>query len=131
MLFDTRMFYSPSFWMGLAWARITGKLQSNNNLKYMDLREFVELGYLQEANRQFFHPLGLALVYWEDDKTPDHMNGFLGIWDERHDPEGIYFEFDMNSKEVRDKTKHVASCRKAMAKTRLKWLGFDIQPVGR
>ncbi len=30
--------------------------------KYIDIREFVEEGFLQEANRLFFHPLGLALV---------------------------------------------------------------------
>lgn len=29
--------------------------------KYIDVAEFRELGFLQEANRQFFHPLGLAL----------------------------------------------------------------------
>lgn len=27
----------------------------------MGVKEFREEGYLQEANRQFFHPLGLAL----------------------------------------------------------------------
>ena len=28
---------------------------------FMDIREFRDKGYLQEVNRQFFHPLGLAL----------------------------------------------------------------------
>lgn len=32
-------------------------------IKYMDMAEFQEGGYLQEANRQFFHPLGLALEW--------------------------------------------------------------------
>lgn len=32
-----------------------------DEIKYMDVAEFRELGFLQEANRQFFHPLGLAL----------------------------------------------------------------------
>jgi len=29
--------------------------------KHIDIKEFQELGFLQEANRQFFHPHGLAL----------------------------------------------------------------------
>jgi hypothetical protein len=31
------------------------------DIKRMDIREFRELGFLQEANRLFFHPHGLAL----------------------------------------------------------------------
>ncbi len=34
----------------------------NFDKKFLDLKEFVETGYLQEANRLFFHPLGLALA---------------------------------------------------------------------
>lgn len=34
-------------------------------IRYMDMQEFQEGGFLQEANRQFFHPLGLALE-WTD-----------------------------------------------------------------
>jgi hypothetical protein len=32
-----------------------------DGIKYIDLDEFMEEGFLQEANRKFFHPLGLAL----------------------------------------------------------------------
>lgn len=32
-----------------------------DKIKEMRVTEFRELGFLQEANRQFFHPLGLAL----------------------------------------------------------------------
>jgi hypothetical protein len=32
------------------------------DMKKMDIGEFLEKGYLQEANRLFFHPLGLALT---------------------------------------------------------------------
>lgn len=55
----------------------------------MNLREFMELGYLQEANRQFFHPLGLALFVHVDD------DGFVsewGVYDDRGDPEGWRFD---------------------------------------
>ena len=33
----------------------------------MDLNEFLDAGYLQEVNRLFFHPLGLALAFLQDD----------------------------------------------------------------
>jgi hypothetical protein len=32
------------------------------DIKWIDAREFREAGFLQEANRQFFHPHGLALA---------------------------------------------------------------------
>jgi len=57
-------------------------------VKRMDIKEFREVGYLQEANRLFFHPLGLALeVIVEDDGTEK----IGGVWDYRDDPEGIVF----------------------------------------
>ena len=68
--------------------------------KQMDIREFVEFGYLQEVNRRFFHPLGLAL---EVDKPrqydivtkkrlADGEMELSGVWDSRDDPEGILFD---------------------------------------
>lgn len=58
-------------------------------IKRMDIREFVEIGFLQEVNRQFFHPLGLALEV----KSDDGINWSLsGVWDYRDDPEGIVYE---------------------------------------
>jgi hypothetical protein len=58
----------------------------------MDLREFMELGYLQEANRRFFHPLGLALFA----RVNDHGDVVeLGCYDDRGDPEG--WRFDLSS----------------------------------
>ncbi len=55
----------------------------------MDIAEFVDLGYLQEANRQFFHPLGLALAVEVDE---DGTGYITGVWDEREDLEGIWFD---------------------------------------
>lgn len=55
--------------------------------KYMDLSEFVDSGYLQEVNRQFFHPHGLAIVINKDGED----YSFLGVWDARDDQEGIVF----------------------------------------
>lgn len=55
----------------------------------MAVVDFMDEGFLQEANRLFFHPLGLALsVVTEEDGSTR-----LGeIWDCRSDPEGIVFE---------------------------------------
>lgn len=57
-----------------------------DNIKRMDIKEFHELGFLQEANRQFFHPLGLALEVRVDD---DGNYSLGGVWDYRDDPEGM------------------------------------------
>lgn len=37
-------------------------------IKRIDIKEFREEGFLQEVNRQFFHPLGLALEVLIDDE---------------------------------------------------------------
>jgi len=59
------------------------------NINVMDAKEFREKGYLQELNRRFLHPLGLALeISIEEDGTES-----LGrIWDYRGDPEGISYD---------------------------------------
>lgn len=57
-------------------------------IKHMDIKEFQEAGYLQEANRQFFHPLGLALEVTEEETGKVYLSG---VWDYRDDPEGMMF----------------------------------------
>lgn len=59
--------------------------RKGNDMRFMDLNEFVEKGYLQEVNRQFLHPLGLALV------AAGSGDRIEGVWDSRDDPEGIVF----------------------------------------
>lgn len=63
-------------------------------VKRMSIAEFRELGFLQEANRLFFHPRGLALEVVTDDETGATMR-LGGIWDYREDPEGITYSDDM------------------------------------
>ncbi len=58
----------------------------------MDIAEFRRLGLLQEVNRQFFHPRGLALEI-----IVDGEERFGGIWDFRDDPEGMAFAENMIS----------------------------------
>lgn len=53
-------------------------------MKYINLRTLIEDGYLQEANRQFFHPLGLAMEV-------DTQSGVILIQDWRDDTEGVIF----------------------------------------
>jgi hypothetical protein len=54
----------------------------------IDIKEFREIGFLQEANRLFFHPLGLALEVTQDADDSERLSG---IWDYRDDPEGVIF----------------------------------------
>lgn len=61
----------------------------DNSFKLMDIKEFKERGYLQELNRRFLHPLGLALVVIKEDGA--YRIG--GIRDSRDNPSGIIFNF--------------------------------------
>ena len=61
-----------------------------DDIKRMDIKEFQEKGYLKEANRRFFHPLGLSLVVSMD--TEDGSMELSGIQDHRDDPEGMVFD---------------------------------------
>lgn len=80
----------------------------NNIPKLIELKEFVEKGYLQEMNRRFLHPLGLAMAF---QTTPDGESFFYGIFDVRQDPEGFVYNFqNMGEKEleeVRKKQVHI------------------------
>ena len=93
---------------------------------YADLRELWQLGVLQEANRLFFHPLGLAMV-WEvgDDKEPK----ILGLLDARDDPEGWIFT-DLRSPECAQKSYDVQQLRRRFELARKAKLGSSIQPLG-
>lgn len=96
-------------------------------VKYIDIKEFRERGYLQELNRQFLHPLGLALaVRCEEDGT----ESLQGIWDYRDDPEGMcYTEEVLDSDEARRKKILVEEERKTKGLTRIEKLGYTIQPI--
>lgn len=65
------------------------------SIKYMNIKEFREKGFLQEANRLFFHPLGLALEI--EINVEDRSEKISGVWDYRDDPEGVLFGEDMLS----------------------------------
>jgi hypothetical protein len=82
------------------------------DIKRIDIKEFRSLGFLQEVNRKFFHPLGLALeVIIEADGTEK----IGGIWDYRDDPEGNFFGEGVIRQEAID---YVEKLRKSKIKVR-------------
>jgi hypothetical protein len=89
---------------------------------YINLKEFVDHGYLHEINRQFFHPLGLALSIQVDD---DGAHSVAGIWDYRDDPEGMIFSEETLDP---DKALRIVTEQKEKSKIREERLGFTIQP---
>lgn len=91
-------------------------------IKRIDAKEFQEVGFLQEANRQFFHPHGLALeVMVNDDGTVT----LGGVWDYRDDPEGICF----GDKPDREKAYRVAAERERHVQARIALMGDVVQPL--
>lgn len=61
---------------------------TNAPMPMMDIQEFVDLGLLQEVNRAFLHPRGLALVVEESGEGDARL---VGIWDSREEPDGIAY----------------------------------------
>ncbi len=90
-----------------------------SKIKRMNIREFQKKGFLQEANRLFFHPLGMALEIstdWPKGTTKEekkkYKNAFehpkseyklSGVWDYRDDPEGMLFSDGMIDKKKAEK----------------------------
>lgn len=95
-----------------------------NRAKRMDISEFVNLGYLQEVNRQFLHPLGLALEVTEENGTA----ALTGIWDCRDDPEGIVFE-DLGDEDAKEHARYVDEKSRQRAYARIQKIGSVVQPI--
>ena len=101
-----------------------------NRVKRMNIKEFRKKGYLQEVNRRFLHPLGLALQVIVDSDGSYKLSGIL---DCRGDKEGIYYDVKNSSKERKSKFKKNKDFIDAEFKRRLadriESLGFDLEPV--
>lgn len=91
----------------------------------IDIREFRERGYLQEVNRRFLHPLGLALETVIEEGGAERLGG---VWDYRGDPEGIYFDTD--TLDLAAAAEHVDDEWRRRAPGRRRALGYVVQPVG-
>jgi hypothetical protein len=101
------------------------------DIKKIDIKEFRKLGFLQELNRQFLHPMGFALEVIVDDETGDEKLG--GIWDYRNDPEGIIYDI-ANSTEDRIKrftenANHVEKHINKMIQSRIEKLGYGVEQI--
>ena len=91
-------------------------------MKELDAKEFRDLGLLQEVNRRFFHPLGLAMFVNIDEETGKDTIG--GIYDERHDPEGFFYgDIDI------EKVKSVKAIEDSRREARIQKLGYWVEPV--
>jgi hypothetical protein len=89
----------------------------------MDLREFVDFGYLQELNRLFLHPLGLALSIVVDD---DGRVDLDCVFDDRADLDGILFAEGLLDPA---KAQRVEREMNERLEHRIRALGFACEPV--
>ncbi len=95
--------------------------------KTIPVAEFVDEGFLQEVNRLFFHPRGLALMVIAESSGSMEIRGIL---DYREDPEGIVFADGLlSSNEAADKAQSVEQERLRHVAPRRAMLGSVIQPV--
>ena len=93
-----------------------------DEIKRMDIAEFRELGYLQELNRGFLHPLGLALEVIVDENGNERLGG---VWDYRDDPEGLRYE----GMDLAPKADAIAQERERRRPVREEALGYWQQPI--
>ena len=91
----------------------------------VDLDELRDGGYLLEANRRFFHPLGLALFIMYSTDTGEPLG--LDVLDRRHDPEGCVF--DQLTPEEKGKAAEIEREWQERAAVRQEKLGFVVQPL--
>lgn len=97
-------------------------------IKNIDIKEFRELGFLQEVNRLFFHPRGLALAININDATGDES--LHCIWDYRDDPEGVIFANWDDLSNAKAKADRVATELQRHTHARKKLFGDFIQEIG-
>ena len=91
----------------------------------MTAAEFRELGYWQELNRLFLHPLGLALeVVINDDGT----ESFGEVWDHRDDSVGWFFDESLIDDQFKERAKRIEQEIIKHGQARMEKLGYVIQP---
>lgn len=99
-------------------------------IKRMSIKEFRKKGYLQELNRRFLHPLGMALEVIIDEETKEEKLG--GVWDFQDDPEGIYFSEEVtNDPSFKINSQVIAKELRISRENREKLLGFFLQPTSK
>lgn len=96
----------------------------SDDIKRIDIAEFRKTGYLQELNRRFLHPLGLAMEVVIDEDGAERLGG---VWDYRDDPEGIYFSGD--DPDLAEKADHIDTLWRERSPARQQALGYVVQPA--
>ena len=104
----------------------TEPVEEINPIKRIPIKEFREKGFLQEVNRQFFHPIGMALEVVIDDVGNETLGG---IWDYRDDPEGMLYGNDSMPK--KSKALETLRLQEEKAHVRVKRFGWVQQPLQR
>ena len=122
-IFDTLQLHPTAFTDDVCITMPGPRETINTKIKRMSITEFRELGYLQEVNRQFLHPLGLSLGVNVGDVIGEES---LGVWDCR-DGTGCATIDDGMLDEA--KAAHVRREFTRLAGTRFKALGYSVQPV--
>lgn len=102
-----------------------------SDISVMEVEEFMKVGLLQELNRQFLHPRGLAMEVREDEgPNGGKFYSFGRIWDYRSDPEGVVFgEGVLDTPEARSKAERVQRMFWDKRDVRIKSLGWPVQPI--
>ncbi len=107
--------------------RINTETDKGPKIKRMTVKEFRELGGVQEINRRFLHPMGMALeVIVSDDGESVR---FGEVWDYRDDPEGIRFHEDEIDDDFVKKSQLFGKMLDEKFEARDKALGWFIQPA--
>lgn len=97
---------------------------TSDPIKYMDIKEFRSKGYLQEVNRKFLHPHGLALEVLLDADGNERLGG---VWDYRDDPEGM--NFGDVTEDMAEKAMELDTVWIERSYYREEALGYLIQPL--
>lgn len=110
------------------WAHYHPVAEPADAIARIDIAEFRRAGYLQELNRRFLHPLGLALeIVIEQDGS--HRLG--GVWDYRDDPEGMVYATS-GARELDDlivKARNIDALWADREPARRAALGYMVQPL--
>ena len=100
-------------------------------MKTISIKEFRELGCLQELNRRFLHPLGLGLSINIDPESGEETLG--EIWDYREDPEGLIYDIANSDKDriarFRKNKEYIDKCLEEKRENRIKLMGNEIEPI--
>lgn len=95
----------------------------SEEIKRMDIKEFRELGFIQEINRRVLHPCGLALEVIIDEEGNETLGG---VWDYREEPEGMRYSEGTISV---DKVMSVETLFRRKQQLREDALGYFVQPA--